>query len=115
MKKLVLPLIFFLTYYCCELSAQIITVNDKSTINITNKSSISFSGIELSPSIQNFNPAPTSAFGGTPSRTTGFVILLDTTGYGQFYPYNHAAVSGATPIVVNGNSYSYRCLNNIKE
>lgn len=49
MKKLVFPLIFFLTSYCCELSAQIITVNEKSTINLTNKSSISFSGIELSP------------------------------------------------------------------
>ena len=49
LKKLVLPLIFFLTSYCCELFAQIITVNEKSTINLTNKSSISFSGIELSP------------------------------------------------------------------
>tara|TARA_Y100000991_G_scaffold82936_1_gene62648 strand:- start:375 stop:1088 length:714 start_codon:yes stop_codon:yes gene_type:complete len=49
LKKLVSTLIFFLTCYCCELSAQIITVNEKSTINITNKSSISFSGIELSP------------------------------------------------------------------
>ena len=49
MKKLVLPLMFFLTCFCCELSAQIITVNEKSTINLTNKSSISFSGIELSP------------------------------------------------------------------
>jgi len=67
MKKLVLPLIFFLTFYCCELSAQIITVNEKSTINLTNKSSISFSGIELSPRSDyiitgpkrfNFSPEP---------------------------------------------------------
>ena len=67
MKKLVLPLIFFLTSYCCELFAQIITVNEKSTINLTNKSSISFSGIELSPRSDyiitgpkrfNFSPEP---------------------------------------------------------
>ena len=67
MKKLVLPLIFFLTFYCYELSAQIITVNEKSTINLTNKSSISFSGIELSPRSDyiitgpkrfNFSPEP---------------------------------------------------------
>ena len=67
MKKLVLPLMFFLTFYCCELSAQIITVNEKSTINLTNKSSISFSGIELSPRSDyiitgpkrfNFSPEP---------------------------------------------------------
>ena len=67
MKKLVLPLMFFLTFYCYELSAQIITVNEKSTINLTNKSSISFSGIELSPRSDyiitgpkrfNFSPEP---------------------------------------------------------
>ena len=68
------------------------------------------SWVRIMPSIQNYNPPSSSAFGGTYSRTNGFVILLDANGYGQFYPYNHAVVRTGTPILENGNSYSCRCL-----
>jgi hypothetical protein len=68
------------------------------------------SWVRIMPSIQNYNPPSSSVFGGTYSRTNGFVILLDATGYGQFYPYNHAVVGTGTPILENGNSYSCRCL-----
>ena len=49
------------------------------------------------PQVQNFNPPSSSAFGGSPSRANGFVVILDGSGNGQFNPYS-------------SSSYSCRCL-----
>jgi hypothetical protein len=49
------------------------------------------------PQVQNFNPASTGGFSGSPSRANGFVVILDGSGNGQFNPYSNS-------------SYSCRCL-----